>query len=382
VGEVSDAAKVALRLLRNGLRYRCLRTVGRPGHLQALSLEVTHACVCRCLMCNIWKIPASVADLTLDEWRGVLFSAPLRDLRELDITGGEPFLRDDLVALIEAVSALKVRRARRLRSIAITTNGVLTDRVLAMVKEMLEPMGRQGLELVLVCALDAVGELHDRIRRYPGAWPQVERTITELLEMRAANPHLIVGVKTTVLSHNVGEVEKIARYARDRGLFTIMSPAIVTPGRYLNPDKAGELTLSPADRERLAAFYEGPDFAWGFHARTLAHLLRGGRIEKPCTCGFNYMSVRSNGDVFLCPLFEEPIGNVRDLSLDRLLGSAQARAVRRRVGTAPECACCTEPGLERYSLPYEGLAYLGMLVRNGPRAFLEQHRYLGLDKYV
>jgi MoaA/NifB/PqqE/SkfB family radical SAM enzyme len=382
VSEPGDAAKVAVGLLRNGLRYRCLRMAARAGRPQAVSLEVTHACVCRCLMCNIWKIPSSVPDLALEEWATLLSNDALHDLRELDITGGEPFLRDDLAALIEAVCELKDTHLRRLRSVAITTNGVLTDRVLAMVREMLEPMARHGLELVVVCALDAVGEAHDRIRRYPGAWLQADRTIAGLLGLRLPNPHLIVGLKTTVLPQNVGELEKIAQYARERGLFTIVSPAIVTPGRYLNPDKAVELTLSPADRERLAAFYEGPDFAWSFHARTLATFLRGGRVEKPCTCGYNYFFVRSNGDVFLCPLFEESVGNIRDVPLTTLLGSARARAVRRRVGAAPECARCTEPGLERYSLPYEGFTYLGTLLRKGPRAFLGQHRRLGLDKYV
>ncbi len=92
-----------------------------------------------------------------------------------------------------------------------------------MVEEMLEPMADHGLELVIACALDAVGELHDRIRRYPGAWSQVERTIAGLVRLRSDHPDLIVGVKTTVLPENVGELDKIAAYARERGLFTIMS---------------------------------------------------------------------------------------------------------------------------------------------------------------
>jgi MoaA/NifB/PqqE/SkfB family radical SAM enzyme len=105
-------------------------------------------------------------------------------------------------------------------------------------------------------------------------------------------------------------------------------------------------------------------------------------MKKPCSCGFNYLFVRSNGEVFLCPLLEGSVGNVKDASLAMLLASREARAIRRRVGKSPECAHCTEPGLERYSLPYEGFAYLCTLFRKGPRSFLEQHRHLGLDKYV
>jgi MoaA/NifB/PqqE/SkfB family radical SAM enzyme len=333
-------------------------------------------------MCNIWKIPESVPDLALREWIELLSSDLLTDLRELDITGGEPFLRDDLVSLVRAVCELKRTHLKRLRSIAITTNGILTGRVLRMVAEMLEPMRQTGLELVMVCALDAVGDLHDRIRRYEGAWSRVDQSIAGLIELRSSNPHLIVGVKTTVLPQNVGELEKIADYARDRGLFTIISPAIVTAGRYLNPDRAGDLNLSAAHRARLAAFYEGPDFKWSYHAKALVRYLRTGRMEKPCSCGFNYLFVRSSGQVFLCPLFEESAGNIRADSLATLFTSREARRIRERVGKSPECTRCTEPGLERYSLPYEGFAYLRTLLDMGARPFLELHRHLGLGKYV
>ncbi len=167
MGELAAAAKIAFGLAGNGLRYRCLRLAGRPGRPQAVSLEVTHRCVCRCVMCNIWKIPTSVPDLSLEQWNGLLSSPLLADLRELDITGGEPFLRDDLVSLVGEVCRLKAGHLGRLRSIAITTNGVLCDRVVDTVEDMLAPMERAGLDLVVVCALDAVGESHDLIRSRP-----------------------------------------------------------------------------------------------------------------------------------------------------------------------------------------------------------------------
>ncbi len=379
---LTTTAKIAVRLLGNGFRYRYLRAAGRSGRPQALSLEVTHACVCRCVMCNIWKISESVPELPLDQWVKLLSNDLLRDLRELDITGGEPFLRDDLVALIRAVCELKQTRLRRLRSIAITTNGVLTERVLDMVAEMLGPMTENGLELVMVCGFDAVGDLHDKIRRHEGAWRQVDRSLKGLAELRSRYPHLIVGLKTTVLPENIGELEKISAYAREQGLFTIISPAIVTSGRYLNPDKAGELVFSADDRARLARFYESPDLAWSHHAKALADYLRTGRMKKPCSCGFNYFFVRSNGDVFLCPLLDEPAGNLGRATPEAVFSSGVARAIRRRIGKSPECTGCTEPGLERYSLPYEGFAYLRTLLRTTPPSFLEQHCHLGLDKYL
>ncbi len=333
-------------------------------------------------MCNIWKIPESVPDLSLEEWKRILASDLLVDLRELDLTGGEPFLRDDLPELIEHACLLKQTTLPRLRSVAITTNGVLSQRVLDDVERLLAPTGKTGLELVLVCALDAVGEEHDRIRRRPGAWRAADRTITGLLELRRHAPHLILGLKTTVLPQNLDQLEGISAYAAERGLFTIVSPAIVTAGRYLNTDLAAQLSLSPVQREVLACFYETHAADWSFHTESLARFLRTGRMRRPCTCGYNYLFVRSNGEVYLCPLLAEPVGNASSASLAACLLSEPAQRLRGQIGHRPECATCTEPGLERYALPYEGFAYLRFLFRHGAHSALPFHRHLGLDKYL
>ncbi len=66
--EFSEAGRLAGRLAANGLRYRLLRTLGRAGRPQAVSLEVTRRCVCRCVMCNIWKVPHAEPELSLREW--------------------------------------------------------------------------------------------------------------------------------------------------------------------------------------------------------------------------------------------------------------------------------------------------------------------------
>jgi len=382
VNEAVTVVKIAARLAWNGLHFRLLRAAGRPGTPQAVSLEVTHRCICRCVMCNIWNLPASVPELPLEAWVALLQSEALRDLRELDITGGEPFLRDDLVDLIGIVCSLKSTHLTKLRSIVITTNGVMTDRVLRMTEEMLDPVRRSGLELVLVCGLDAVGPTHDEIRRHKGAWSHLDLTLNGLTALRSRHPELIVGLKTTVLPQNLDQLERISDYARQRALFTIISPAIATSGRYLNSGKESDLALPLAGRERLARFCEGPDLQWSHHARALARYLRTGRMRKPCTCGFNYFFVRSDGRVHLCPLFEESVGVIGSDNISALLDSSPAHQARVRVGRSPECARCTEPGLERYSLPYEGFTYLRMLFQEGPRRFLRQHRHLGLDKYL
>ncbi len=373
--------KLAFRLVKNGLRFRYLRFTGKPGKPLAVSLEVTHNCIAKCIMCNIWKIPGQVPNLPLAEQIRILSSELLSDIVELDITGGEPFLRDDLPDLFSAISDLKKNHAKSLQAVAVTSNGFLTSRILADAEKILPKLRDVGIDLIMVCAMDAVGELHERIRNYKNAWAKVDQTVQGLKALRNKFPNLIIGLKTTVLPLNVGELGKIADYADINGLFTIISPCIITKGRYLNPDLADALIFSPKDIEAMIQFFQGESSRWSYHENRLVRYFQKGIIKKPCTCGFNYFFVRSNGDMFLCPLLDESVGNVRKVPLEKLFSSEKASRMRRRIGRFPQCRQCTEPGLERYALPYEGFTYLHLLLKMGRKRFLQLHCHLGLDKY-
>ena len=378
----NSALILALRLLKNGIRFRCQHLAGKPGRPQALSLEVTHNCVAHCVMCNIWKIPADVPNLPVPEWIKLLSSELFADLRELDITGGEPFIRDDLIDLFNGICELRHKKLPALRSIAVSTNGLLTDRVLFFVEKILPALQKRDLDLVAVCAMDAVGELHNRIRNYPDAWSKVSRTLEGLAVLRGRHPNLIVGLKTTILPLNIDELGKISEFADARGLFTIISPCIITEGRYLNQDRAADLSFNPQGVDKMIDYFSSNRFRWNFHADSLVDFFKTGNMKKPCSCGFNYFFVRSNGEMLLCPLIKEGVGNITTTNVSDLFFSDPADEIRKKIGKLPQCHECTEPGLERYSLPYEGLHYLKLLLKLGRAEFVQLHQHLGLDKYM
>jgi MoaA/NifB/PqqE/SkfB family radical SAM enzyme len=377
-----ELLKLITQLCRNGLRHRYRRLTGKPGKPAAISFEITHECIARCIMCNIWKIPARVPNLPIADWLLLLSSPVLDELRELDVTGGEPFLRDDLSDLFEGICALKKTNLKKLRAVAVTTNGFLTRRVVTSVEDIARRMHRENIELVMVCAMDAAGPVHEKIRRVKGGWPKLNDTIQGLIELRRRYPNLIIGLKTTILPLNIDELDGIADYAEANRLFTIMSPCIITRGRYLNPDLGGDMAFSSEDVAKMIRFYRGERSDWSYHGRRLVDYFQTGVMRKPCTCGYNYFFVRSNGDVYLCPLVDRSVGNIRRRSLADVFFSDEANRIRKGVGHFDECRSCTEPGLERFSLPMEGFSYLSLLPKFGRTAFLEFHHHMGLDKYV
>jgi MoaA/NifB/PqqE/SkfB family radical SAM enzyme len=258
----------------------------------------------------------------------------------------------------------------------------LTERVLEVTENILRILEDEGIELVMVCAVDAIGEIHDKIRNVKHAWFKVNETIEGLTALREKYSNLTLGLKTTILPINVGELEKIMQYANSRNLFTIISPRILTEGRYLNKDLEKNLVFGKEDIENMIRFYQSEMFRWSYHGDRLVHYLQTGIMKKPCSCGFNYFFVRSNGELFLCPLINEGCGNITDKPIEDLFKSVEASRIRRMVGRYPACKECTEPGLERYALPYEGLSYLLFLIKTGREEFLQFHQHMGLDKYL
>jgi MoaA/NifB/PqqE/SkfB family radical SAM enzyme len=372
--------RILLTLAGRGVRYRFLKALGRPGRPEALSIEVTRKCIAKCLMCNIWRMPA-VPELAAGDWLRLLESPLLSELKELDITGGEPFLRDDLVELLLGIGRLKSTHLRQLCSVAITTNGFLTEKVLKDVGVVIGPLEEAGVTLVFACGFDAVGEVHDRIRNFKGGWDRLNATILGLKGLRESHPSLVLGIKTTITRHNIDELDRVCSYADEHGLFTIMSPYILTSNRYDNIEKEDTLSLSGQDLEKLKTFYNSSRFRWSYYRGELLRFLETGRMEKPCSAGFNYFFIRSTGELYSCPIINALLGNVKDAPLEKLVRSAEAARFRRNILSFPECTVCTEPGLERYALPFEGFHYLRQYLKLGREGFCALHRHMGLDKY-
>jgi len=372
--------RILLSLVARGVRYRCLKSMGLPGPPEALSIEVTRRCIAKCLMCNIWRMPA-VPEFVAADWLRLLESPVLSRLKELDITGGEPFLRNDIVELLLGIGSLKSTHLKSLCSVAITTNGFLTDKVLKDVGAAIGPLEQAGVTLVFACGFDAVGKVHDRIRNFRGGWEKLNATIAGLKRLREKHPSLVLGIKTTITRYNIDELERVCQYADEHRLFTIISPYILTSNRYDNVGKEDELSLSAQDLVKLKTFYNSPRFQWSYYRNELLQFLETGRMEKPCSAGFNYLFVRSTGELFSCPIINAPLGNVKEAPLEELIRSAAAARFRRGIGAFPECATCTEPGLERYALPFEGFHYLRQYFRLGRKGFRSLHCHLGLDKY-
>lgn len=129
--------------------------------LQEIHIEVTMRCSCRCKMCPLFGTQADGGKQLMEKARRdreldlADFEALFDQLVDLGspfvhFTGGEVFLRKDMMAIVAAA------RARDLRCSLITSGGLVTP---AIARELVE----LGVESVLL-SVDGPKELHEKIR--------------------------------------------------------------------------------------------------------------------------------------------------------------------------------------------------------------------------
>ena len=155
------------KLIENNDRFRELRKTGSPAKPIGITIAVTGRCNSHCIQCSIWKIcqgdiknPEMIEkEMSISEIIGYLKDPILSDLVEVDLTGGEPYLREDIADLVLAIAGLKEEGVLpRLRTIIIPSNGFLTDVIVEKVSAILDGINGKGVDFVSVFSLDGNGQ--------------------------------------------------------------------------------------------------------------------------------------------------------------------------------------------------------------------------------
>ena len=87
-----------LEVLPKTLAYKFQRATGIGKKLPMnYCISVSYNCPSKCKTCNVWKKKAN--DLTLEEW-GKVFDSLGKSPYWITFSGGEPFMRPDIVELV------------------------------------------------------------------------------------------------------------------------------------------------------------------------------------------------------------------------------------------------------------------------------------------
>ncbi|MFH0805940.1 MAG: radical SAM protein [Patescibacteria group bacterium] len=167
--------------------------------IKDIILAVTYKCNSRCRFCNIWQNKEDFSCQSIN------YKKLPHNLETVNISGGEPFLRDDLLEIVKIIS-----RQSPKAKITISTNGFLPSKI----KETMQRITKFKKNIGLAVSLDGFGKVHEELRRFPGGYCLVIETIRLLKELGIRD----LKIAFTLGDDNVNQLKRIYRLSRELGV--------------------------------------------------------------------------------------------------------------------------------------------------------------------
>ena len=183
-----------------GISYEALKSnFARLNRPYKLNFAITMWCQSRCNTCNIWQMKPK-NELTTDEIR--TFAEKNTSFRWIGITGGEPFLRSDIVDIVKAFK----ENSKGLYLLTIPTNSLCNqDMEIKRIREMLE---LKIPKIVITLSLDGNRETHDIVRGVHGNYDKVLSMYKALRELKKDHQNLSFVFGYTISRSNQGRFQK------------------------------------------------------------------------------------------------------------------------------------------------------------------------------
>lgn len=306
-----------------------------PGYPTDAIIAITYRCDARCEMCNIWQLKPqeflSVAD----------YEKVPSTLRDINISGGEAFMRDDVVDIVKVISQ-KCNDPR----IVVSTNGFRTDRILASMEELRRHIPDIGIGV----SLDGIGETHNRIRGIKDAYERALATLKGLKERGFTN----VRIGFTAMNENTGEMQKVYDLSRELDVeFTtaVAQNSEIYFSTQVNQEVENERlydALGYVMRNELLSYHPKRWLRAYFENGTLL-FNRDKRRPLKCRAGIEFFYLAPEGIVYPCLTIPSPMGDLRHQSFEEVWESGKAGTVRHEIDGCEECwmICTARSGLKK-----------------------------------
>lgn len=275
----------------------------------------------KCQMCNIWQNPTDKAkEITAADLKS------LPQLKFINLTGGEPFIREDLEEIVEECY-------RHTKRIVISTSGWYEDRVIALAKRF----PQIGIRI----SIEGLSNKNDELRGREGGFDRGLRTLLTLKDMGLKD----IGFGCTVSNHNSADMLALYRLSRSLGMEFATAAFHNSYYFHKNDNVITERAKVTSDFEQLIEWQlkEKHPKSWfrAFFNMGLINYIEGNRRMLPCEAGTTNFFIDPYGEVYPCNGLEEKfwkdsMGNIRQDDFMTIWQSEKAREVRAKVRNCPK----------------------------------------------
>ena len=274
---------------------------------------VTYRCNAKCTMCNRYKVPSKPEEeISLETIR------KLPEMYFTNITGGEPFIRDDLKDIVRELYKKSDR-------IVISTNGFFTDKIVDLCKEF----PQIGIRI----SIEGLEQTNNEIRGLEDGYNRGYTTLKKLVDMGMQD----VGFGMTVQDRNAVDLVPLYNISDELGMefataslhnsFYFVESHNIIKDRLMVAqnfeDLINRLLESNSPKKWFRAYFNHGLINYIFSQKRLL----------PCDMSFDTFFIDPYGDVMPCNGTKEKqvMGNLNEQSWDELWNSEQAEKVRKLV---------------------------------------------------
>lgn len=276
--------------------------------LKEITLAITSECNLKCKMCDFWKRKEK-ARLSISNIKKVLKSKSASTIKDIAITGGEPFLRDDINEIFETIRNLKP-----CADIDMSTNGILTDQIISFFRENIKNPPR------IIISIDGI-EQHDIQRGISGS---LEKSIDTIKKLKELSSHIDITIKMTITDTNYTEIEKVYKLSKELSVSFELKP-VENNYSYTNKTKAINTTFSTEkidiikeQTNKIMDDMKSRGIDTSFIERIVPFLHNN--TDFNCNCPERNTIILPSGDVYSC-LHKKRIGNIKDQEFDDIVHS-------------------------------------------------------------
>jgi len=326
-----------LKMLLNSIKVRkySFTKVSLPIYL---NFAITYKCNSRCMTCGIWQkynddFKTSDKILSLDDIE-TFFSnkAFLKNIMEVNLTGGEPFLRNDLVEIIQII-VNNLPEAR----IAIANNGIIPSIVEEKLKKMLEITNKFHISV----SIDGIEKTHDEIRGIAGAYEKTIKTLNIITKLKIKYPKLGLTIGMTLTSLNYDQILHVHTLAKKfRANFTCRSMHH-SDFYFSNTQQMKNLKMTEDQIDRIEKQIRKLPYDINlFFLEGVPEYLRNPKKQSfSCYSGLTSCFIDPYGDVYPCQFMNITYGNIKDDNLFEMWNSKAVKEIRTNIskGNCPNC---------------------------------------------
>lgn len=274
---------------------------------------VTYRCNAKCTMCNRYKVPSKPEkEISIETIR------KLPEMYFTNITGGEPFIREDLKDIVRELYKKSDR-------IVISTNGFFTDRIVDLCKEF----PQVGIRI----SIEGLEQTNNEIRGLDDGFNRGYTTLKTLVDMGMKD----VGFGMTVQDKNAPDLCALYDISDELGMefataslhnsFYFVESNNIIHDRLMVAENFEKLINKLLDSNSPKKWFRAY-----FNHGLINYIFSQKRLLQ-CDMSFDTFFIDPYGDVMPCngTKEKEVMGNLVEQSWDELWSSEQAEIVRKKV---------------------------------------------------